>query len=581
LFAAPAAIARGAATAALDVYGLTATLYHLLTLRPPYAGNAAEVLAQLPHRDPVPAYKLLPGMPRDLQAILDRGMARDPGARYQSAHALEQDLLAFLDHRPVTARPVSALGRLWRRAKRSREARAAAVVGLLAAAGASAVWLHGERAQARAEAWLAAWAQLPPALALNNARDREIADPDRRAQVAALLDRAAELAASPVPSRMLRAAFRLDHGDAAGARADVAAIAAGTGGPFARALAGHYAALPADAKGAASLSLEGLPEPRSREDRVLAAFHALRPGITAESVARAHALLDDPSLLRYAPALELAIPVALQRTAFADDRSERLALARHAHELALQLEGIYGRPTATTRQFVAAALLVQGHYADAIAPLRTCLELSPWAAGPRINLAHAYARTGDHAAAAACLEEALRLSPHAPEAGVALAELQAERGEFGAALATIAALQLPPSARGDRRARLEGRVHLAHALAADRAGDAAAALAAAERAISRLEAAVAAGEAAAQLDLEMSRAVIARDFADVLPDFLETLARDPLNRVLLENLAHVMPDEMSRDQVDALRAYLRALADYRAPAATGPQGSTPSRSPKR
>lgn len=53
---------------------------------------------------PPPA--IAPGaLPRDLRAILDRAQAADPAERYASVPAFADDLRAFLDHRPVAARP--------------------------------------------------------------------------------------------------------------------------------------------------------------------------------------------------------------------------------------------------------------------------------------------------------------------------------------------------------------------------------------------------------------------------------------------------------------------------------------------
>src|SRR2546430_5814693 len=89
-------------TPASDVYGLAATLYHLLTLHAPYEGTPTEILAQLATRDPVPASKRRPGLPRDLQAVLEKGMHRNPARRYASAAAFEADLRAFLEYRPGT-----------------------------------------------------------------------------------------------------------------------------------------------------------------------------------------------------------------------------------------------------------------------------------------------------------------------------------------------------------------------------------------------------------------------------------------------------------------------------------------------
>jgi len=58
-------------------------------------------------------------LPRDLQAVLDRGMHRNPARRYASAAAFEADLRAFLEFRPVIARPVTPIERGMRRLVRS------------------------------------------------------------------------------------------------------------------------------------------------------------------------------------------------------------------------------------------------------------------------------------------------------------------------------------------------------------------------------------------------------------------------------------------------------------------------------
>jgi WD40 repeat protein len=60
----------------------------------------------------------LPALPRDLAAVCFKCLEREPAARYASASALAADLRAWLDGRPVIARPVSPAGRLLRWARR-------------------------------------------------------------------------------------------------------------------------------------------------------------------------------------------------------------------------------------------------------------------------------------------------------------------------------------------------------------------------------------------------------------------------------------------------------------------------------
>lgn len=115
-----------AAGAASDVYGLGALLYHMLTGRAPFAGEShLAVLQQVLSDEPVSAALLNPALPGDLVNICAKAMSREAARRYDSAGALEADLQRFLDGRPVLARPVTPLGRLWRWSRRHRALAAA------------------------------------------------------------------------------------------------------------------------------------------------------------------------------------------------------------------------------------------------------------------------------------------------------------------------------------------------------------------------------------------------------------------------------------------------------------------------
>ena len=98
-----------------DVYSLGATLYELLTLRPPFDGQTAEeLLLQIGNNDPVSPRRIDPRIPRDLETIVLKALAKRPSDRYSSAPELGEDLARYLGHQPVKARRISPIGRAWR-----------------------------------------------------------------------------------------------------------------------------------------------------------------------------------------------------------------------------------------------------------------------------------------------------------------------------------------------------------------------------------------------------------------------------------------------------------------------------------
>ena len=118
-----------------DVYGLGATLYHLLTGRPPFEGNAAETIRQVIADEPARVRAVRPEVPPDLEAIVVRAMDKAPDRRYASATELADDLGRFLQGLPVKARRLTPWRRAGRWAGRNRRRLAAAAGAVLVAAG--------------------------------------------------------------------------------------------------------------------------------------------------------------------------------------------------------------------------------------------------------------------------------------------------------------------------------------------------------------------------------------------------------------------------------------------------------------
>jgi tetratricopeptide (TPR) repeat protein len=139
---------------AADVYALGAILYECLTGRPPFkAPNVLDTLAQVLTEDPVPVRRLQPKTPRDLETICLKCLQKEPGERYATAAALAEDLRCFQGGEPIRARPVGGVERAWRWCKRypSRAGLAAAVMLVVAGAGAAAVWYQQDSTARAAE----------------------------------------------------------------------------------------------------------------------------------------------------------------------------------------------------------------------------------------------------------------------------------------------------------------------------------------------------------------------------------------------------------------------------------------------
>jgi serine/threonine protein kinase/predicted Zn-dependent protease len=111
---------EGRCDARADIYALGLTLYELLTLRPAFDEKAREkLIAQVMQGVPLRPSQVCREVPRDLETIVLKALAREPEARYSSAAELAEDLQRFLEDRPIHARRAGPGERLWRWSRRN------------------------------------------------------------------------------------------------------------------------------------------------------------------------------------------------------------------------------------------------------------------------------------------------------------------------------------------------------------------------------------------------------------------------------------------------------------------------------
>lgn len=550
--------AAGAADAdgvAIDVYGLGATLYHALALAPPFQDEPARVLHRLQREDPRPLARLHPRLHRDLLAIVECAMSRQPRHRYRSALAFAEDLAAFLDNRPVTARPVSRVRRAWRRAVRRPALTAAvALAAIVAVLGPKIAYdVTVERAQARGASRDDLLRRLPATLGLEGAAGERTPD---LVDAATRLDAILALDPACLPARVRRAALRVDAGDLAAAALDFEVMAKATDSAFLRALASRHAAA---ARGEPPASQVDLPEPESPDAAMVAAFFALREG-RGEAIVRAEAMLAELPREHIA-GRELRLLARLALANLLAARVDRVSLHQAVYDESLELEWAQGGASTTVLHTRGGSLVGLERYEIAVPILERALELCATQAGVLANLGICLRRTGRLPAARGVLERALGLRPGLGNARQTLSQVLMDLGEFDGALAVVDATA--GGATGDwRRPQQRANVHLQRALAALRSGDRALATTAGEAAVASYREALAAGAPSARVagQVALAEDLVLRDDLGVVDGLVDALRPDPLSSPLLQNLAATLPPTLDVERTHDLRELLLRLA---------------------
>jgi serine/threonine protein kinase/WD40 repeat protein/Flp pilus assembly protein TadD len=135
---------RGEAGPQCDIYSLGVSLYELLTLRPAFSGShRLQLVAAIMESEPARPRKLDRQIPRDLETIVLKAIARSPAHRFSSAGELARELGRFVDRRPIRSRRASLPEQLWRWSRRNP---AVAMLTVLAALLTTALAISATRA---------------------------------------------------------------------------------------------------------------------------------------------------------------------------------------------------------------------------------------------------------------------------------------------------------------------------------------------------------------------------------------------------------------------------------------------------
>ncbi len=126
----------------------------MVALRPPFEeADEIRLMERIRNDAPMTPRQFDQKLPRDLETILFKTLAKDPKDRFSSAAALADELRRFIDGRPIRSRPVSVPEQFWRWCKRDpwlagASISAAAVTIILAVVSMAAAIIYRDQAEA-------------------------------------------------------------------------------------------------------------------------------------------------------------------------------------------------------------------------------------------------------------------------------------------------------------------------------------------------------------------------------------------------------------------------------------------------
>lgn len=133
-----------------DVYALGATLYELLTLQPLFAGTSdREILHHVQHREPAPPRAVVRQIPRELETVCLKALAKRPRDRYGSAEELANDLRRWRLDLPILARRPRLTARVFRFVRKHKVAVGATAIVTAALVTSAALAINYQRAKAQ------------------------------------------------------------------------------------------------------------------------------------------------------------------------------------------------------------------------------------------------------------------------------------------------------------------------------------------------------------------------------------------------------------------------------------------------